>query len=80
MEANIIVLMYITGQWVGGVTSQLTWEFGSIEHGTRITVVDHVTSLVGQGMIDGHRNGHDKALDQLLQWLSAHGEQARGDR
>lgn len=58
----------------------LTWEFGSIEHGTRITVVDHVTSLVGQGMIDGHRNGHDKALDQLLQWLSAHGEQTRGDR
>lgn len=48
----------------------LTWDIKSTVHGTRITVVDQVTSLVGPGMIDGHRNGHDTALDQLVRWLA----------
>lgn len=47
----------------------LTWEFEATGDGARITVVDQVTSLAGQGMIDGHRNGHDKTLDQLADWL-----------
>lgn len=29
-----------------------------------------VTSLVGQGMVDEHRNGHKKTLDQLINWQS----------
>ncbi len=48
----------------------LTWELQAGGHDTRLTVVDQVTSLVGQGMIDGHRNGHDKTLDQLVRWLA----------
>ncbi|WP_175442312.1 SRPBCC domain-containing protein [Humibacillus sp. DSM 29435] len=47
----------------------LTWDFEASDQGTRITVVDQVTSLVGQGMIDGHRNGHDKTLDRLRGWF-----------
>jgi uncharacterized protein YndB with AHSA1/START domain len=54
----------------------LTWELQPNGHGTRLTVVDQVTSLVGQGMIDGHRNGHEKTLDQLAGWLT---EQAERD-
>lgn len=48
----------------------LSWEFETSDHGTRITVVDQVTSLVGHAMIEGHRNGHEKTLDQLIQWLA----------
>lgn len=48
----------------------LTWELEAVERGTLIVVVDQVTSLVGQGMIDGHRNGHERTLDHLMQWLA----------
>lgn len=48
----------------------LTWELEASDHGTRITVVDQVTSVVGQGMVDGHRNGHHKTLNQLVRWLA----------
>ncbi|WP_338747849.1 SRPBCC domain-containing protein [Janibacter alittae] len=48
----------------------LTWELEATEAGTRITVVDQVTSLVGQGMVEGHHNGHTKTLAQLANWLS----------
>ncbi|MFD4369514.1 hypothetical protein [Rhodococcus sp. NPDC058521] len=30
-----------------------------------VAVLDQVASFVGAGMIDGHRNGHTKALEQL---------------
>lgn len=50
--------------------SLVTWELQPLDHrGTRITIVNHVTSLIGQEMIEGTRNGHNKALDQLAQWL-----------
>ncbi|MEC5179662.1 uncharacterized protein YndB with AHSA1/START domain [Arthrobacter sp. CG_A4] len=56
----------------------LTWVFEESGGGTRITVIDQVTSLAGQGMIDGHRNGHAKTLAQLVQWLTgAAGADAR---
>ncbi len=45
------------------------WELEPLGEGTRVTVVDQVTSLVGQGMVDGHRNGHEKTLDQLVRWV-----------
>lgn len=48
----------------------LTWELEASDRGTRIAIADQVTSLVGHGMIDGHRNGHDKTLDQLIRWLA----------
>ncbi len=47
----------------------LLWELEDLGQRTRVTVIDQVTSLVGQGMIDGHRNGHDKTLDQLGRWV-----------
>ena len=48
----------------------LMWQLEASDRGTRITVVDQVTSLVGQGVIAGHRNAHDKTLDQLVRWLA----------
>lgn len=48
----------------------LTWEFEPTATGTRLSVVDQVTSLVGQGMIDGHRHGHEKTLDRLVRFLT----------
>jgi len=47
----------------------VTWELEPIDLGTRITIVNQVTSLVGPRMIEGSRNGHNKALDQLAHWL-----------
>lgn len=47
----------------------LRWEFEDLGDSTRVTIVDQVTSLVGSGMIDGHRNGHTMALDQLAAYL-----------
>ena len=38
--------------------------------GTRVDLVDQVVSFVGQGMIDGRRNGHDICLRQLRDFLS----------
>jgi len=50
-------------------TALLTWEFESDGEYTKIQLTDQVTSLVGIGMINGHRNGHTKALDQLRELL-----------
>lgn len=48
----------------------LTWQLHDLgTAGTRVTVVDQVTSLAGAGMIDGHRNGHAKTLEQLARQL-----------
>ena len=43
----------------------LTWQFKTQDGATRILLTDQVTSFVGTDMIDGHRNGHTKALEQL---------------
>lgn len=49
----------------------LLWELEALEgNRTRVTVVDQVTSLVGPGMIDGHRDGHNKTLDRMLRWIA----------
>ncbi|QBJ97230.1 hypothetical protein ERC79_15725 [Rhodococcus sp. ABRD24] len=44
----------------------LTWEFTDDHDGyTTVKVTNQVTSFVGDSMIEGHRNGHLKALSQL---------------
>lgn len=43
----------------------LTWHFETQNGATRVQLTDQVTSFVGADMIDGHRNGHTKALEQL---------------
>ena len=48
----------------------LSWQLEDLGDSTRVSVIDQVTSLVGPGMIDGHRNGHNKTLDQLADYLS----------
>ncbi|WP_210605195.1 SRPBCC domain-containing protein [Brevibacterium oceani] len=52
-------------------TAIITWTFTATASGTRVELVDQVVSFVGQGMIDGHRNGHDICLRQLGDHLSA---------
>lgn len=49
----------------------LTWTFAEEDGLTRVEIVDQVTSFVGPGIIDGHRNGHRLALEQLGRWLKA---------
>jgi uncharacterized protein YndB with AHSA1/START domain len=52
-------------------TAIITWTLTAIPTGTRVELVDQVVSFVGQGMIDGHRNGHDICLRQLGEFLSS---------
>lgn len=47
----------------------LTWTFRAANPGTELTVTVQVTSFVGEGMLDGARNGHRIALDQLAALL-----------
>ncbi|WP_264065999.1 SRPBCC domain-containing protein [Mycolicibacterium komossense] len=47
-------------------TALQTWVFTDDHDGhTTIKVTNQVTSFVGDSMIEGHRNGHLKTLDQL---------------
>lgn len=50
--------------------AMLTWTFAEEDGLTRVEIVDQVTSFVGPGIIDGHRNGHRLALEQLGRWLA----------
>jgi uncharacterized protein YndB with AHSA1/START domain len=52
-------------------TAIITWTFEATSSGTRVDLVDQVVSFVGQGMIDGHRNGHEICLRQLGEHLTA---------
>ena len=52
-------------------TALLTWTFSEEGGLTRVEIVDQVVSFVGPGIIDGHRNGHRLALEQLGRWLTA---------
>lgn len=54
----------------------LTWKFDINEDSTLIRLTDQVTSFVGTDMVDGHRNGHNKALEQLRDLLGSPGENA----
>ncbi|GAA1336807.1 uncharacterized protein YndB with AHSA1/START domain [Arthrobacter roseus] len=47
----------------------LTWQFDAHGDTTMIRLTDQVTSFVGADMIEGHRNGHAKALEQLRDFL-----------
>ncbi len=47
----------------------VTWELDDNGGSTLIRLTDQVTSFVGAGMIDGHRNGHTKALSQLRDFV-----------
>ncbi len=47
----------------------LTWQFETHDGMTQIHLTDQVTSFVGTGMIDGHRNGHTTALEQLRDFV-----------
>lgn len=51
-------------------TAILTWTFTPIPSGTKVSIVDQVVSFVGADMIEGHRNGHTQALDQLRAFVS----------
>lgn len=51
----------------------LTWTFEAVDQGTRVHLTDQVTSFVGEGMIDGHRNGHTTALKQLADYVGSRG-------
>ncbi|WP_426936443.1 SRPBCC domain-containing protein [Brevibacterium sp. LE-L] len=52
-------------------TAIITWSFTATTTGTRVDLVDQVVSFVGQGMIDGHRSGHQICLRQLGEFLSS---------
>lgn len=49
----------------------LTWAFDGSHRETVVTVTAQVTSLVGQDMLDGTRNGHNIALDQLAKFCGS---------
>lgn len=51
-------------------TSIVTWALSSSGRETRVNIAAQLVSYVGQGMIDGHRHGHAKALDQLQAFLT----------
>jgi len=51
-------------------TGLVTWEFEPDDEGTLVTVTSQAVSFVGSGMIDGTRNGHTKALEQLSRHLA----------
>lgn len=50
-------------------TGVLTWEFELNGAETLVKITSQLVSYVGQGMIDGNRNGHTKALEQLKEFL-----------
>ena len=61
-------------------TAIITWTLTPTSAGTRVELVDQVVSFVGEGMIDGHRNGHDICLRQLGEFLSSSDPRPTEDR
>lgn len=49
--------------------SVVTWSFTAISDATEVQITSQVTSFVGDGMIEGNRHGHAKALNQLQEFL-----------
>lgn len=47
----------------------VTWSFAVNGDGTEVRLTSQVTSFVGDGMIEGSRNGHAKALNQLEEFV-----------
>lgn len=54
-------------------TAILTWQFETKGETTLIRLTAQVTSFIGSDMIDGHRNGHTKALEQLRDFVEGRG-------
>lgn len=51
-------------------TSLLTWVFDPAGDESLVSITCQLVSFVGQGMVDGNRNGHAKALAQLSEFLA----------
>jgi hypothetical protein len=49
----------------------LIWQIETQNGVTRVQLTDQGTSFVGTDMIDGHRNGHTTALEQLRTFVEA---------
>ncbi|MBG6192069.1 uncharacterized protein YndB with AHSA1/START domain [Arthrobacter sp. CAN_A212] len=47
----------------------VTWSFTVSGDKTEVQLTSQVTSFVGDGMIEGNRNGHAKALNQLEEFV-----------
>lgn len=63
--------------WLGGdllATGLITWTFSEVPEGTCVSIVDQVVSFVGVDMIEGSRNGHRIALEQLGVFFNGPGE------
>jgi len=50
-------------------TALISWTFTELTDGASVEITAQVVSLVGQDMLDGTRNGHTIALDQLAAML-----------
>ena len=46
------------------------WTLDAEGESTTVSIVVQVTSLVGRGMFDGYRNGHERTLDHLHDFLA----------
>lgn len=67
--------------WRGGellATGLITWSFTDVPAGTLVTIVNQVVSFVGTDMVEGSRNGHRIALEQLGVFLAGPGQVGPG--
>lgn len=55
-------------------TGLITWSLADVPAGTSVSISNQVVSFVGAEMIDGNRNGHRIALEQLRAFLSGPGQ------
>lgn len=63
--------------WRGGellATGLITWSFTHVPAGTLVTIINQVVSFVGADMVEGSRNGHRIALEQLGAFLTGPGQ------
>ncbi len=51
--------------------SLVTWTMSATADGCTLVITDQVTSVAGQGPVDGSRAGYDAILDRLVGHLSA---------
>lgn len=49
----------------------VSWAFTDQDDGVLVSVTNQVTSFVGEAMLDGTRNGHAVALEQLAELLKS---------
>ena len=59
-------------------TGLITWTFAGVREGTAVSIVNQVVSFVGIDMIEGSRNGHRIALEQLGVFLAGPGQIGTG--